>query len=177
MPIVTNDNGFLRAVSIHDWVRGQWENISHMWYLLSLVEVLLSNCPRSSSKYMRLAKLLIRQSNDNKWLNRSYTIVDSYFQIIQKVAHYNNHPTTLPRPITRIDDMKDIPAKLNLKPREHCAKNPGVSLCPSFENGGRVAPPGTIAVLLQGISGEKGSWLIRYPDLIRTMYWVSLVGM
>ena len=51
-------------------------------------------------------------------------------------------------------------------------KNPGVSLHPSDENGGRVASPGTIAVLFQDIPGEKDSLLIRYPDLIRTMYWV-----
>ena len=55
-------------------------------------------------------------------------------------------------------------------------KNPGVSLRPSYENGGRVVPPGTIAVLLQDILGEKGSLPIRYPDLIRPMYWVSFVG-
>ena len=55
-------------------------------------------------------------------------------------------------------------------------KNPGVSLRPSHKNGGRVVPPGTIVVLLQDITGEKGYLLIRYPDLIRTMYWVSLVG-
>ena len=55
-------------------------------------------------------------------------------------------------------------------------KNPGVSLHPSYENGGREAPLGTIAVLLQDIPEEKGRLLIRYPDLDRTMYWVSLVG-
>ena len=55
-------------------------------------------------------------------------------------------------------------------------KNPGVSLRPSHKNGGRVVPPGTIVVLLQDITREKGYLLIRYPDLIRTMYWVSLVG-
>ena len=54
--------------------------------------------------------------------------------------------------------------------------NAGVSLHPSCENDGRVMPPGTIAVLLQDIPGEKGSLLIRYLDLARTMYWVSLVG-
>ena len=51
-------------------------------------------------------------------------------------------------------------------------KNPGVSLCPSYENGGRAVPPDTIVVLLQDITGEKGCLFIRYPDLIRTMYWV-----
>ena len=55
-------------------------------------------------------------------------------------------------------------------------KNPGVSLRPSFENGGREVPPGTIAVLLQDIPGEKESLLIRSPDLVRTVYWISLVG-
>ena len=49
-------------------------------------------------------------------------------------------------------------------------KNPGVSLRPSYENGGRVVPPSTITVLLQDIPGEKGSLPIRYPDLIRPMY-------
>ena len=56
-------------------------------------------------------------------------------------------------------------------------KDPGVSLRPSYENGGRVVPPGTIGVLLQDIPGEKGSLLIRYPDLVRPMYRVSLFGM
>ena len=55
-------------------------------------------------------------------------------------------------------------------------KNLGVSLRHSYENGGRVVPPGTVAVLLQDIPGEKGSLPIRYPDLVRPMYWVSLVG-
>ena len=55
-------------------------------------------------------------------------------------------------------------------------KNPGVSLRHSYENGGREVSPGMIAVLLQDIPREKGSLLIRYPDLIRTMYWSSLVG-
>ena len=55
-------------------------------------------------------------------------------------------------------------------------KNPGVSLRPSYENGGWVVPPGTITVLLQDIPGEKGSLPIRYTDLIRPMYWVSFVG-
>ena len=54
--------------------------------------------------------------------------------------------------------------------------NPGLSLCPSYENGGRVVPPGTITVLLQDIPGEKGSLSIRYPDLIKPMYWISFVG-
>ena len=47
---------------------------------------------------------------------------------------------------------------------DFAVKNPGVSLRHSYENGGRVVPPGTIAVLLQDIPGEKGSLLIRYPD-------------
>ena len=55
-------------------------------------------------------------------------------------------------------------------------KNPGVPLRPSYENGGRVMSPGTIAILLQDIPGEKGSLLIRCPDLVRTLYWASLVG-
>ena len=33
-------------------------------------------------------------------------------------------------------------------------KNPGVSLRPSYENGGRMVPPGTITALLQDIPGE-----------------------
>ena len=55
-------------------------------------------------------------------------------------------------------------------------KNPGVSLRPSYENGGRVVPPGTITVLLQYMLGEKGNLPIRHPDLIRPIYWVSIVG-
>ena len=42
-------------------------------------------------------------------------------------------------------------------------KNPSVSLCHSYENGGREVPPGLIAVLLQDIPGGKGILLIRYP--------------
>ena len=53
-------------------------------------------------------------------------------------------------------------------------KNTGVSLRPSYENGGRVGPPGTIAVLFQVMPGERGSLLIRYPDLVRTMCRPSL---
>ena len=41
--------------------------------------------------------------------------------------------------------------------------NSGVSLCPSNENGGRVVPPGTIAVSLQYIPGEKGVCLSDTP--------------
>ena len=55
-------------------------------------------------------------------------------------------------------------------------KNPGVSLRRSYENGGRVVPPGTIGVLLLDIPGEKRSLPIRYPDLIRPIYLASLVG-
>ena len=53
-------------------------------------------------------------------------------------------------------------------------KNPGVSLRPSYENGGRVVPPGTIVVLWQDITGENGWLIIRYPVLIWTIYWVAL---
>ena len=60
--------------------------------------------------------------------------------------------------------------------RTLAVKNPGDSLRPSYGNGGRAVPPGTIAVLLQDIPGEEGSLPITYPDLIRPMYWASLVG-
>ena len=56
-------------------------------------------------------------------------------------------------------------------------KNPGVSLRPGYENDERVVPPITVAVLLQDIPIKNGSLLIRYPDLVITMYWVSLLGM
>ena len=51
------------------------------------------------------------------------------------------------------------------------------------EESGRLAAPqlrkwraGSATVLLPGIPGEKGGLSIRYPDLIRPMYWVSFVG-
>ena len=54
--------------------------------------------------------------------------------------------------------------------QDPCSEEPGVSLCPSYENGGREVPHGMIVVLLQDIPGEKGSLLIRYPNLMKTIY-------
>ena len=56
-------------------------------------------------------------------------------------------------------------------------KNPGISLRPGYENDERVVPTTTVAVLLHYIPIKNGSLLIRYPDLVITMYLVSLFGM
>ena len=49
-------------------------------------------------------------------------------------------------------------------------KNPGVSLGPSYANGGLVVPPVTSTVLSQDVPEEKGNLFTRYPDLVRTMF-------
>ena len=52
--------------------------------------------------------------------------------------------------------------------QDSCSEEPGRFA--TYENGGRVVQPGTIAVLLQDVPGKKGGLFIRYPDLVRTMY-------
>ena len=39
--------------------------------------------------------------------------------------------------------------------QDSCSEEPGRLAAPSYENGGRVVQPGTIAVLLQDIPGEN----------------------
>ena len=62
--------------------------------------------------------------------------------------------------------------------QDSCSEEPGRLATPQLRNwrAPGFVPPGTITVLLQDIPGDKGSLPIRYPDLIRPMYWVSFVG-
>ena len=62
--------------------------------------------------------------------------------------------------------------------QDSCSEEPGRLATPQLRNwrAPGFVPPGTITVLLQDIPGDKRSLPIRYPDLIRPMYWVSFVG-